>query len=200
MSNISYIVYIDSGEIVQHGHCPEEALSIQGSQGRNVLEGEGDFDKFYVINKIITPYTDAELQSKNNLPEGFIWQMPQRIAVDKRALSDAQSQAWIRIKGVRTTKEAAPFVCDGVTYDANKTNITGGVQMAIIAKSAGTAFSVNWILADNTTRTLNADQMIAVGVTLGNIVDNIYDTAYGLRTKIENTKTISDADAITWPT
>ena len=111
MSNISYIVYIDSGEIVQHGHCPEEALSIQGSQGRNVLEGEGDFDKFYVINKIITPYTDAELQSKNNLPEGFIWQMPQRIAVDKRALSDAQSQAWIRIKGVRTTKEAAPFVC-----------------------------------------------------------------------------------------
>ena len=72
--------------------------------------------------------------------------------------------------------------------------------MAIIAKSASTAFSVNWILADNTTRTLNADQMIAVGVTLGNIVDNIYDTAYGLRTKIENTKTISDADAITWPT
>ena len=200
MSNISFVVFIDSGEIVQHGHCPEESLSLQGSQGRSVMAGDGDFDKFYVINNTITPYTDAELQSKNNLPDGFVWQMPQRIAVDKRALLDAQKQAWERMKTIRSTKESSPFTCNGLVYDANKINITGGVQMASIAKSSGAAFSVNWTLADNTIKVLDADGMIAVGVTLGSLVDSIYDTASNLRTNIYNTKTIADADAIVWPT
>ena len=48
------------------------------------------------------------------------------------------------------------------------------------------AFSIDWTLADNTVRTLNAADMIAVGVALGQHVNACHERARVLRGEIES--------------
>ena len=202
MSNINFVIYDGIGNIVQCGSCPEETLSLQTHpEGSDVLAGIGTCDKHYVINGVIAAYTDIELQSKNNLEAGFVWKMPERVAIDSRAIADARIQCWEKIKGIREIKENTPFLCNGSLYDVNKLNIAGAVQMASIAKATNSAFSIDWVLHDNTIKTLNADEMIAVGISLGEIVSNTYNISNTLRASINSPNiTIYQLDALTWPT
>lgn len=199
MSNLSFVIHDDSGNIVQYGNCPSDCIDLQGSTGRNVLEGEGTCDNHYVLNGVITEYTATEIQNKTNLSQGFIWKMPERIVVDTRAVTDAQQEAWNKIKNIRTEKINSPFSCDGLMYDSNKTNIMGAVQMAVLSQLAKVPYSIEWTLFDNTTTILDAASMIKVGTALGMQVSNIYDIASGLRSDIEKAGTVPDVDKIAWP-
>jgi hypothetical protein len=59
-------------------------------------------------------------------------------------------------------------------------------------------FVINWILADNTTRTLNQADMIAVGVALGQHVQTQFTKAQALRVAIEAATTPEDVAAVVW--
>lgn len=199
MSNVNFVVYNLVGDILQSGHCAEDALSLQAVSPLNVLEGVGSFDLNYVLDNTVCTYTDAELQAKNNLASGWVWQMPQRVAVDNRTVQQAQCQAWERIKAARAIAEAAPFTCNGLVYDFNFNNITIAAQGAALALASGSPFSVVWTLHDNTTVTLDAQGMIAVGTAMGDTIDTIYNTSRTLRAAIYACWNNTQADEIVWP-
>lgn len=197
---MNFVAYeTTTGRITRSGFCPDGHEEGQAMSGEVILIGDGTDKGHYVSNGAIHAYTPAELTARTTLPEGWIWKMPERIAVDARLLNQAKEIAWERIKQSRSTAETKPFTFNGQLYDANIEKIGGAVQMALIAQVAGAPFSIDWTLADNTVVVLNAQQMIGVGVSLGQSIAAIYDTARSLRTTINNATTAQAVDAIVWP-
>jgi hypothetical protein len=114
-------------------------------------------------------------------------------------LDAARERAWSRVKVARAQAEDGNFVYDGDVYQADKVRINGAVQLAVLAKSAGQPFRETWTLTDNSTRTLDADQVIALGLALGQYVSDLYATGRDLRAQIEAAETAGEVQAIGWP-
>lgn len=153
----------------------------------------------YYLDGVFCQYTPEEINQRARVPAGFVWKMPERTIVDCRSLQQAKDQKWKQIKNIRTQKENSTFSYNGNEFHADKEHIPGAVQLAMMAKSAGQPFSINWTLDNNSVISLNADQMIEVGVALGTFINNLYDIARQLREEIESCSTVQDVDAIVWP-
>jgi hypothetical protein len=116
---------------------------------------------------------------------------------DPRTLSDLKSAQWGLIKQARSQAEYAGFTWDGSTFDSDtlsQNRITGAVTLAQLSPG----FTINWTLADNTTRTLNQADMIAVGVALGQHVQAQFTKAQGLRVQIEAATSWEQVAAVMW--
>lgn len=114
-------------------------------------------------------------------------------------LQAARDRAWTAIKAARAAAEEGSFIFDGGSYQADKLRITGAVQLATLAKAAGQPFVETWTLTDNTTRELDADQVIALGMALGQYVSSLYATGRALRADIDAAETIDAVAAVRWP-
>jgi hypothetical protein len=114
-------------------------------------------------------------------------------------LDVAKARAWNRIKVARAIAESSDVAYDGGLYQADKERISGATQLAWMAKAAGQDYSITWTLTDNSTRTLDADGMIGLGVALGLQVTHVYDTGRALRDQIAAATTIEEVNAIGWP-
>lgn len=199
-SNVHFVAHDAAGNIIRYGNCHKNDLPLQvPPTGCTILAGEGTFNRHYVLNGEIVAYTDAEITAKNSLAEGFIWKMPERIAVDTRGLDDAKAQAWERIKQARAALEAAPFEWDGSVFQSDYVRIPASFSLAMLAQLSGAPFVREWTLEDNTKRTLDAAGMIAVGIALGNKVGSIFDIGTLLRDQIAASTSIPELDAIHWP-
>jgi hypothetical protein len=99
-------------------------------------------------------------------------------------LADQKAIKWTETKGRRDMAIDAGVTVAGIgTFDSDATsraNINGAVTMALIAQSAGAPFSITWKLADNTIAMMNAAQMIAVGVAVGQHVALCHANAQSL--------------------
>lgn len=149
------------------------------------------------IQVIDTWYWDTEWKTRDKKPSILhYWDtVSSQWIID---LPNARTQAWSRIKQLRTEAELSSFTCDGSVYDSNKEQIMGAVQLAILAQMTSQPFSISWTLKDNTSKTLNAAQMIAVGLALGQKISAIYDTGRLLRIQIDAATTNTELDAIVW--
>lgn len=123
----------------------------------------------------------------------------QLVADQSDTLAAAKDRAWIAVKAGRAAAEVGTFTYDGGTYDIDKLHVTGAVVLAMVANSLGAPYSETWTLFDNSVRDLDADQVIALGVALGQRVSEIYATARSLREQIDAAETIDAASAIHWP-
>lgn len=199
---ISFFTVGAFGAITGSGACQDDALDQQGIGGDTAVAGVASSRTQYydIAGQSVRDYTDAEIAVKNTLLPGWAWKMPERIAVDIRDLDAAKLQAWERIKTSRSQAEMSPFTHDGASYDASKEQISGAVQMALLAQLSGAPFSINWTLRDNTTKAHTAAEMIAVGVALGTHVAVVYDTGRILREQINAAVSNTELDAINWPT
>lgn len=118
------------------------------------------------------------------------------------SLEDAKTLHWSEIKRQRSEIEYGGFVWDGSTFDSDETSrgrIQGAVSLALIAQGAGQPFSIDWTLADNTTRTLSGEEMIAVGLALGTHVATAFEIARQLREQIDAATTLQEVFAVVWP-
>jgi hypothetical protein len=116
---------------------------------------------------------------------------------DPRTLADHKAAQWELIKQARSQAEYAGFTWDGSTFDSDtlsQNRITGAVTLAQLSPG----FTINWTLADNSTRTLNQADMIAVGVALGQHVQTQFTKAQALRVAIEAATTPEDVAAVVW--
>jgi hypothetical protein len=116
---------------------------------------------------------------------------------DPRTLSDLKSAQWGLIKQARSQAEYAGFTWDGSTFDSDtlsQNRITGAVTLAQLSPG----FTIHWTLADNSTRTLNQADMIAVGVALGQHVQTQFTKAQALRLQIETASTPEQVAAVVW--
>jgi hypothetical protein len=117
-------------------------------------------------------------------------------------LAAARLRAWARIKDARDAAIASGFTWNGLVFDSDDVSqqrIQGGVQLASMAAANGQEFSIDWTVADNTTRTLSGVDMIAVGVALGAWVTSNFAAGVALRAQINAATSIDQLAEITWP-
>lgn len=115
-------------------------------------------------------------------------------------VAGAQAIAWERVKAARDKAEAGTFEFEGGIYDLNKENVSGAALAALMAQLAGQPFSIEWTLADNSVRVLDATTMQALGRSMVAHIDALHCTARGLRERISAATTPDEAYAVTWPT
>ncbi|MNV54734.1 hypothetical protein D3C71_1469430 [compost metagenome] len=118
--------------------------------------------------------------------------------VDLRTLDDLKYAKWEGFKTARDAAEFGGFIWDGSRFDSDaisQSRIQGAVQLAAMAPG----FSLDWTLADNSIRTLNAADMAAVGAALGAHVAILHADARELRTQINAATTAAQLDGIRWP-
>ena len=130
----------------------------------------------------------------------FDW--PSHQWVDPRTLTEHQDAKWEEIKTAREAAFNAPLATPHGVFDSgarDRTNITDAVLMAQTLAALGQPVSINFTLANNTTVTLNAAQMVEVGLALGAKVQAAYAIARALRTAIAAAPTIAVVQAISWP-
>jgi hypothetical protein len=116
---------------------------------------------------------------------------------DPRTLADLKAQQWALIKQARTQAEYSGFTWDGSTFDSDaisQNRITGAVALAQMSST----FSIGWVLADNTVRTLNQSDMLAVGAALGAHVAAVFAKGVLLREQIESATTVQQIEAVVW--
>lgn len=84
-----------------------------------------------------------------------------------------------------------------------RSNITGAATGALIAKVSNLPYTVTWTLLDNSTVTLDADGMIAMGLAVLSHVSACHERARQLRTAIEGAQGMAELLAIDvnagWP-
>lgn len=130
------------------------------------------------------------------------WQGGAWVQHDARTLAEVREQRWAQIKAEREAREFGGMVWDGSPFDTDETSqrrIQGAVQMAVIAQAAQQPFSIGWTLADDTVRTLDGAQMIAVGMALAQHVGSLHETGRLLRQQIDGAATVADVMAVSWP-
>lgn len=114
-------------------------------------------------------------------------------------LAKARALQWAKIKAARETAEFGGFTWDGSRFDSDLTSqsrIQGAVQLAGLDP---VNFSLDWTLADNSVRALNAQDMTAVGAALGAHVAAQHALGRTLRSQIEAASSPAAIDAIAWP-
>lgn len=129
------------------------------------------------------------------------WDWTAKAWVDQRSLDDVKAAKWTEIKAAREAIEYGSFTWDGSTFDADPVStsrIMGAFALALAAQAAGQPYSQDWTLADNTTRTLSAADMLTVGAALGARVAGAFATASTLRAQIEAATTIEEVEDVTW--
>ena len=113
-------------------------------------------------------------------------------------LEDQKLALWERVKAIRDARiETGPATVPGVgQFDTDATsrlNVNGAVTMALIAQAAGAPFSIGWKLYDNSIVELDAAQMIAAGLAVGQHVSACHARAQALGLAIE---AAGDAEAL----
>jgi hypothetical protein len=127
----------------------------------------------------------------------LVWDTATIAWVDPRDLQQIKDAKWAEIKVARTEQEYGGFVWDGSPFDSDalsQQRIIGASQWA----GMNSSFTIDWTLADNTVRILNAQEMMAVGGALGIHVEQAFTKGRDLRTLIDNAQTIAEVEAIHW--
>jgi hypothetical protein len=162
----------------------------------SILEGTTEVSRVFVLND-----SDLALQVKpgqtSSLADHPFISTPSTMPLP--TLDDLKSEKWASAKAYRDS--LANGYCttpSGVIEinDSAKLRINSAVQMAIIAKSASQAFSIDWTLMNNTTVTLDADQMIAMGVYVGQFVSSCQSAGTAIRSQIEAATDTSSLNSI----
>ncbi len=123
--------------------------------------------------------------------------------IDPRTISQAREDRWEVIKAARTAAIDAPLATPYGTFDcgpADRTNITDAITLLQTMASLGTPTTVTFTLADNSVVTLTTEQMINVGLLLGQKIQSAYAIGRDLRAAIDNAASVEALESISWPT
>jgi hypothetical protein len=182
-----------TGQVLYSGTADDPSALV--SDGVSIFEGDAFPAAGWVASNQFHP-----LPTQPSSNHRFDWTAKQWS--DPRTLQGHKDAKWEEIKLARTAAIDAPLVTSYGTFDsgpADRTNITDAVLMAQTLAAMGQTVSISFTRADNTVATLNAAQMIEVGLTLGSKVQTAYATARTLRTTIESATTIAQVQDVTWP-
>lgn len=119
---------------------------------------------------------------------------------DPRTLADLKAAKWEQVKAQRDAAEFGLFQWTGHSFDGDEAaqrriNLAVmGAQAALIA--GDTAWSVDWTLADNTSLTLSASDMMGVANALGANIAQAHTTARAKRQQIEQATTNGELETI----
>lgn len=188
---IRYAAYDPAtGAITRTGSCQESDLELQGPC---IVSETADDALHYIVD-------GAVLELPPRPTRTHAWEGPDVGWVDRRTLAQAKASAWETVKGEREQRLLGTFTHAGSTYDIDPTNLSGAsidAREALIADEAG--WTQAWVLSDNTTVTLTAAEMIAVGRACKAAVSDLWATSQYLRGMIDAATTVEEVDAVVWP-
>ena len=122
--------------------------------------------------------------------------------VEGTSLEIAKERLWNEIKQERDEKEASGFPYLDTIFDSDSRSvqrIVGAVLAAQAAVANGQAFTIDWTVADNSVRTLDASMVIGMPVALAGYADELHETSRVLRAQIEAAETVEEVKAVVWP-
>lgn len=189
---MNYVVHLPNGRILQSGSCQIECLQFHAREGAIAIEVEDfvDPNEFYVSGGTLIP-----IPVKPSNHHKFNYTLKQW--EDPRTLDDLKAEKWRNIKANRDSHEYGGFTWDGSVFDSDATSqqrIAGALQLAQLS----TTFIIDWTLADNSIRTLDAQEMGYVALALGSHVSEVFSHAQELRAQIEETSSIEQLETIHW--
>ena len=87
-----------------------------------------------------------------------------------------------------------------IRHDRDLNNINGRVSAALVLKQRGVTDPVLTFRAEsNMTHSLTPDQMIEMGLAVGEFTANQYMKAWALKEQLNAAQTVEDLEAIQWP-
>jgi hypothetical protein len=181
-----------SGEITRWGDFDDNDSVITAAPGEDFVIGIFDGHRYFVD----TQTNKARLIPSPPSPH-HTFSYATKQWEDPRTLADLKAAQWNLIKQARSAAEYAGFAWDRSVFDSDaisQQRITGAVTLAQLSPG----FTIDWTLADNSVRTLNQADMIAVGVALGVHVQAQFSKAQGLRLQIEAASTPEQVAAVVW--
>lgn len=119
----------------------------------------------------------------------------QNISLAEIPVARAQGYIWDMVKTKRDAviDGGAASAIGMVDSDAlSRSNISGAALGALIAQSASAPFSMEWTAKDNSVHTLDAAQMIALGLAVLSHVNAAHDNARALRAEIEAAAAVTE--------
>ena len=123
-----------------------------------------------------------------------------RQKADAETIRPAKAAAWQRVKDSRDRKMRGTFTAAGRAYDCDREAIAMAASGAMLAKaSLDLAWTKKWTLADNTSATLTADQVLVMVRACDDYISALFDTSRTLRAQISAAATTAEADTINWP-
>lgn len=118
---------------------------------------------------------------------------------DPRTLNDFKADKWAQVKACRDAQEFGPFSWGALTFDGDaesKSRLSLAAMAAQAAIASGQVWEVDWTLADNSTVTLSATDVIGVVQSMGANITAAHQNARIKRAAIEASQTIEELDAI----
>jgi hypothetical protein len=203
-----FVVHDQSGKIIRSGTAPYDLVSIQvkPNSGEYVLVGQGSQLTHYVLNSVIVEYTAEEKYKIFNLPSGWVWQLPEQIAIDIRLLEQAKVISSGKINKYRDLALSSfdRFTYDSVVYDGNAAAQENIRVAAFISNSdLHLPEGFSWRSFDNVDVPMNKEKILGLQTallqSLANITFNSHKIARELKSEIEAATTNEQVDAITWP-
>ena len=121
-------------------------------------------------------------------------------------IEELKAAAWARIKAERDRREQAGAPYLGKVLDSDEKSVTRisiAVQAAQAAISAGTAFSLDWTMQDNTVITMTAAQVVGMSVALATHSNGLHLVARVVHEKILAATDAAGVEAaeaaVVWP-
>ena len=172
----------DGAYVLRQGTCPDGMESLQALEGETAVAG--------AVPDLGAPPTQWHRISVTAME----W-------VDPRDLQQLKDAKWDEIKAAREAAEFGGFTWDGSAFDSDLTSqsrIQGAAQLATLSQLAGQPFSIDWTLADNTVRSLDATDMIAAGQAMGVHIASQHAIGRGKRAQIDAATTPAEVAAVVW--
>lgn len=187
---IDFTKFSAEGRVLFTGRCQLETLALQGS---NVIQGRFDSETSYIDTQTMVAV------AKPARPSPFHeFDYAAKAWVDPRTLQDFKDAKWVEIKAAREAAEFGTFVWDGSTFDCDAESQARLRAAADRARRDSTT-SITWRLADNSSRTLLASALDAVGNALDVHVATQHAIASALREQITAATLVAQLQNIHWP-
>lgn len=191
-----YTVHDADGRILRSGICQEEVLDKQAGAGEFVLPILSKDDKHYVDvdSGILFPLPISPDPT-------YTFDYKSKKWLDNRSLDALKDAKWAEIKKARTSVEFGQFSYKGMVFDGDvdaQRRLGTYISVSKSAIAAGTPFQAEFILADNTVVTLQAEDFVAIELTKANQVAEAFTKAAGLRQSIYSAQSSDELSRINW--
>ena len=140
----------------------------------------------------------GEIHHKGDRPsKAHVFDYSTKTWVDPRTLDEHKSAQWALIKAARDEAEFGGFTWDGSVFDSDQVS-QARIQGAVLLATGNPNFVVDWTLADNTVRSLTADDLIVLSLALGEHVSLQHSRARDARALLDQATSLSEVQSISF--
>jgi len=184
-----------TGEILRTSHAPVGLANLQLVDGsEDWIEGHYADDQFYIAG-----YTPVPMGPSPSPAHVFNFITKQW--EDPRTLDEIKTLKKSELKVERDREDFGGFEWNGHRFDSNQISqqrIGLAIQEAMFCMSTGLPFSKDWTLENNTVITLTANDMIAVGLAMGQNIRAAHEKYRLLKQQLAAANTIEEIELVNW--